>query len=614
VSDAPDGELYAFVLEAGRALSLAGASVGETQDRLTRIACAGGAGGVRVIALPTALVISLDATGPATIESIPQLTGALRLDQVSVVYDVVRQAERGALAPAEGLRLLRAMRVLPPRHGRVLIVLGHLGMTVGLCLLLRPTLSDVAIAAGLGALVGALRLAARGVLVPVLCAVLVSALTFAAVTHGIADPGLRTLIAPLVAFLPGGVLAIATIELASGDMVAGASRLVFGALQLLLLTAGIVAGAALVGLPSAAVLHDNPGDLLGWWAPWLGVALFGVAVSVYFSAPRGALPWLMAVLCTAWLGQLAGERLLGANGSGFLGALTMTPVAIAVSRLPGGPPAQVTFLPAFWLLAPGAVGLIGVAESFADPASAGMENLVPPLASILSIALGVLCGTSVYNGLEAAVTRGLIRRGRRPRRARAGTSKVPAKGVSMSTNESGATVVFSGGPTRGWRIGLGLVTVATGALILVWPGAAVVTVAIIVGVHLIVAGVVSVVLALVRDSGRMRVLYLLLGVVLVVAGILCLSSPFHATTLLVVLFGVCWLVNGGIELCHGVMGGGGWTVASGVVSFAAGVVVLAYPAPSARAMAWLFGLTLVTIGLTVFMGAVLGARDRSRLG
>lgn len=611
MSDAPDGELYAFVLEAGRALSLAGASVGETSDRLTRIARAGGAGSVRVIALPTALVISLDATGPATIESIPQLTGALRLDQVSVVYDVVRQAERGGLAPAEGLRLLRAMRVLPPRHGRVLIVLGHIGMTVGLCLLLRPTLSDVLIAAGLGALVGALRLAARGVLVPVLCAMLVSALTFAAVTHGIADPGLRTLIAPLVAFLPGGVLATATIELASGDMVAGASRLVSGALQLLLLTAGIVAGAALVGLPSAAVLRDNPGDLLGWWAPWLGVALFGIAVSVYFSAPRGALPWLMAVLCTAWLGQLAGERLLGANGSGFLGALTMTPVAIAVARLPGGPPAQVTFLPAFWLLAPGAVGLIGVAESFADPASSGMENLAPPLASILSIALGVLCGTSVYNGLAAALTC----RGRRLGRARAGTSKVPAKGVSMSTNESSsATVVFSAGPTRGWRIGLGLVTVATGALILGWPGAAVVTVAIIVGVHLIVAGVISVVLALVRNSGRMRVLYLLLGALLAVAGILCLSSPFHATTLLVVLFGVCWLVNGGIELCHGLMGGGGWTVASGVVSFAAGVVVLAYPAPSARAMVWLFGLALVTIGLTVFMGAVLGTRDRPRFG
>ena len=67
-------------------------------------------------------------------------------------------------------------------------------MTVGLCLVLQPTPRDVAIAAGLGVLVGALVLVARGrqtltVLVPVLSAMVVSALTFEAVQHGVADPG-----------------------------------------------------------------------------------------------------------------------------------------------------------------------------------------------------------------------------------------------------------------------------------------------------------------------------------------------------------------------------------------------------------------------------------------
>lgn len=405
-----DGALYAFVLEAGRALSLAGAAVGETQERLTRIAVASGAAGVRVIVLPTALVIALDAAGPATIESVPQLTGALRLDQISIVYDVVGQAERGRLAPEDGLRRLHALHTLPSRHGTLATVAGHTVMTVGLCLLLRPAIRDVAVAAGLGALVGWLRLSMRGhrmvsVLIPVVAATVVAFLTFAAVRQGIADPGLRTLVAPLVAFLPGGVLVTGTIELASGEMVAGAGRLVYGGFQLLLLTAGIVAGATFAGLPGAEMLHDDPAPPLGWWAPTLGVVLFGVAAAVYFSAPRGALPWLMVVLFTAWLGQLAGDWLIGANGSGFVGALAMTPVALVVARLPGGPPAQVTFLPAFWLLAPGAVGLIGVTESFANPAESGMANLVPPLASILAIALGVLCGTAVHNGLAAALRR-----------------------------------------------------------------------------------------------------------------------------------------------------------------------------------------------------------------
>ena len=168
-------------------------------------------------------------------------------------------------------------------------------------------------------------------------------------------------------------------------------------------------------------------------------------------------------------------------------------------------------------------------------------------------------------------------------------------------------VVLSTRPTHGWRVGLGLITAVTGLLILMWPHAAVATVAIIVGIHLIVAGAIRTATALRRD-GSLRTLYLILGLLLVVAGLLCLRSPFHATAVLVVLFGVSWLVNGGIEIFHGVSGGGSWTVVSGTVSFASGVIVLAYPAPTAHAMVGLFGLTLVAIGLTTFVGAATDAR------
>jgi uncharacterized membrane protein YjjB (DUF3815 family) len=79
----------------------------------------------------------------------------------------------------------------------------------------------------------------------------------------------------------------------------------------------------------------------------------------------------------------------------------MTPVALAIAQLPGGPPSQVTFLPAFWLLVPGAIGLIGVTEVVGNPASAGIEDLIAPIGSIVSIALGVLCGVSIFRGLAA---------------------------------------------------------------------------------------------------------------------------------------------------------------------------------------------------------------------
>jgi len=59
-------------------------------------------------------------------------------------------------------------------------------------------------------------------------------------------------------------------------------------------------------------------------------------------------------------------------------------------------------VPVFWLLVPGALGVIGVTEVVGDPASAGVEDLVEPLGSIVSIALGVLCGASIFRGLAAA--------------------------------------------------------------------------------------------------------------------------------------------------------------------------------------------------------------------
>jgi uncharacterized membrane protein YjjP (DUF1212 family) len=401
----PDAaELQAFLLALGRALSLAGASVTETQERLAVVAAAGGAAGARVVVLPTALIVGLGRHGPATVESIPQLGGTLQLDQIWELYDLVDEAERGEVDPADGLRRLREIRDMPPRRGAALTVAAYAAMTVGLCLVLQPTPGDIAISGVFGVVVGALVVLMRGrrtfaPLLPVVAAALVSAACFEALERGIADPGLRALIPALVTFLPGGVLATATVELTSGEMVAGASRLVFGTVQLLLLAFGIVAGVELVGLPSESVTGDEPANLLGWWAPWAGVIVFGVAAAQYFSAPPRALPWLLLVLLAAWVGQLVGSELIGPDVSGFAGALVMAPLALALGRLRGGPPSQVTFLPAFWLLVPGALGLIGVTEVVGDPAHASVEDLVTPIGSIVSIALGVLAGVSLFRVL-----------------------------------------------------------------------------------------------------------------------------------------------------------------------------------------------------------------------
>jgi uncharacterized membrane protein YjjB (DUF3815 family) len=101
------------------------------------------------------------------------------------------------------------------------------------------------------------------------------------------------------------------------------------------------------------------------------------------------------VLFSAWIGQLAGEQILDSSLSGFVGAAVMVPVAHVVAHARNAPPAHVMFLPAFWLLVPGAIGLIGITEIVGDNADAGSANFGRALVSIPAVALGILVGTMV---------------------------------------------------------------------------------------------------------------------------------------------------------------------------------------------------------------------------
>jgi hypothetical protein len=54
---------------------------------------------------------------------------------------------------------------------------------------------------------------------------------------------------------------------------------------------------------------------------------------------------------------------------------------------------------------PGALGLIGITEVVGNPATATIGDILKPLGSIISIALGVLGGASLYRGMVTASPR-----------------------------------------------------------------------------------------------------------------------------------------------------------------------------------------------------------------
>ena len=111
--------------------------------------------------------------------------------------------------------------------------------------------------------------------------------------------------------------------------------------------------------------------------------------------------WIVLVLYVAFAGQVVGGLLFGGVLSAFFGALAMAPVAMFAATRGDGPPTLVSFLPAFWLLVPGALSLVGVTKVLGDERVEGVLSLVTAATTMVTIALGVLLGL----GLGSALTR-----------------------------------------------------------------------------------------------------------------------------------------------------------------------------------------------------------------
>ncbi len=399
---APAGENHAleFVVELAEALTRAGTPEGLVQPRAARIAEVYGVRRARVVVLPNFTLAAQESGVPVALDATAPSAASLRLDQMAAIEQVARLADRGAVQPDDGLRELAAAEALPHRFGRVGIVGGHVLITLGLCLILQPTAIVLMASAIFGAFVGLMKLHARNhstlrVLLPITAATLVSLIAFAVAPGTTTQESMRALIPPLVTFLPGGLLTSATLDLTAGHLISGASRLVAGTMQFVLLTLGIAIGAQLAGIDVQGVSTDTPINTLGAWAPWLGAAVFGVGCYVHYSGPPRSLGWLLVVLLTAWIGEQLGARLLSAELGAFVGAFAMTPVAAWVEERPSGPPSLATLMPAFWLLVPGSVGLIGVAQFFGSDDLAGLGNIVDALVTFILIGLGIFVGNAL---------------------------------------------------------------------------------------------------------------------------------------------------------------------------------------------------------------------------
>ncbi|WP_431277107.1 HdeD family acid-resistance protein [Leifsonia poae] len=172
---------------------------------------------------------------------------------------------------------------------------------------------------------------------------------------------------------------------------------------------------------------------------------------------------------------------------------------------------------------------------------------------------------------------------------------------------------------NGVRTALGISGVAAvilGIVLLVWPVKTLAVLAIFLGIYFVIAGVMRLALGIFSKgiSGGMRTLNIVLGVLLVIAGIIALKNVTVAATTLVIFaiafIGVGWIIEGIMSIAESSRASSsGWAIASGIISILAGIVVLFLPASSAVFLVFFASVALIVLGAIGIWRAFTFGRD-----
>ncbi|MES1170917.1 MAG: DUF308 domain-containing protein [Actinomycetota bacterium] len=164
---------------------------------------------------------------------------------------------------------------------------------------------------------------------------------------------------------------------------------------------------------------------------------------------------------------------------------------------------------------------------------------------------------------------------------------------------------------------VGILGVALGVALLVWPGKTIGVAVAIAGIYFIIAGIARIALSIFsRGLGAgHRILGLVLGLVVLLAGVVVLRNLDTSTEVLVLIaviaLGFAWIVDGIMSIVESgkrdrSRGAG---IAFGIFSILAGIVVLVWPGWTALAFAVLVGITLAILGVVGIVRAFTFGKD-----
>lgn len=158
-----------------------------------------------------------------------------------------------------------------------------------------------------------------------------------------------------------------------------------------------------------------------------------------------------------------------------------------------------------------------------------------------------------------------------------------------------------------------------GILVLIWPKTTLLIVAVLFGLQLLISGIVRIVNGIVDKSieGWQRGLSITFGVLILLAGILCLRNPGLSLLTIIVVVAIGWLVDGIMNIVLGVQNPRGerlGKILMGVVFLLGAILLLVFPTTALITFALLGGWILIIFGVAMLIAGIMGLRALNKAG
>ncbi len=380
-----------FLIEMARALGTYGVAAHRLEEAIQDAAARLGIR-AQIFSTPTSVFVSTELKGKReTMLSRVDPRGP-DLSKIVALDEILRRVAEHSMTPARGTRMLKRIVRRPPAYGPSWHILAAAIASAGVSRFFGGGVREIVSAGLIGVAVGFLgtvasrqRHAARLLefLAGAIAAVLASVATTIAGPISIE----LTMIAGLIALMPGMSITTAMAELATRNLVSGTARFVGAITIVLSIGFGVAAGQALaVHLPGG---QDAHAVVLPVWTEVLAACLAPFAFLILFNArPRDAVVLIPAGILSFVFSRMA----TGAMGPEFGVCATAAVIGIAGNLYARwrDRPAQVIILPGLLMMVPGSLSFRSFESFLSNDTLGGTQAAFRVLVIAVALVVGLL--------------------------------------------------------------------------------------------------------------------------------------------------------------------------------------------------------------------------------